>query len=281
MFGRLRSSVASMRSRDAATAILAEFREHGLLVEASAIAFRVLLATIPAALFLIGLLGFLNLDSVWRDEVVPSLRDSVSQSAFRLIDDTVTYVLERQQVFWITIGLALAVWEMSAVVRAVARVLNRIYGVADDRSERERLLNSLWVAALVGVLILGALAAVMLGAIALADLLGRGPLASVVSFVVRWAVALVLLLAAVALPVRVGPDVKREVPWVTFGAVLVVLAWAVSSALFALYLTNIADYGSVFGNLATAFILLEYLYIVSIAFLAGLVLDAIAEGRGR
>jgi membrane protein len=268
-----------MRSRDALARAVGEFRDQALLVEASAIAFRVLLATIPAALFLIGLVGFLNLDSVWRDEVAPGLRDSVSQPAFHVIDDTVTYVLERQQLFWITIGVAVAVWEMSAVVRAVARVLNRIYGVEDDRPGRERLLNSLWVAALVGLLILAALAAVKLGALVLADFLGRGTVASVVSFIVRWTLALVLLLTAVALPVRIGPNVKREVPWVTFGAVLVVLAWAVSSALFALYLTSVADYGSVFGNLATAFVLLQYLYVVSVAFLAGLVADAIAEGR--
>jgi uncharacterized BrkB/YihY/UPF0761 family membrane protein len=35
----------------------------------------------------------------------------------------------------------------------------------------------------------------------------------------------------------------------------------------------------VFGNLATIFILLEYLFLLSVIFLLGLTFDAIAEGR--
>jgi uncharacterized BrkB/YihY/UPF0761 family membrane protein len=51
------------------------------------------------------------------------------------------------------------------------------------------------------------------------------------------------------------------------------------SALFAFYLADIASYGTVFGNLATIFVLLEYLYLLAAIFLAGLAFDAIAEGR--
>jgi membrane protein len=61
-----------------------------------------------------------------------------------------------------------------------------------------------------------------------------------------------------------------------------VLLWLVSSALFGLYLTGIADYGSVFGSLASIFVLLVYLYVSSVVFFAGLQLDAMirqeAEG---
>jgi uncharacterized BrkB/YihY/UPF0761 family membrane protein len=69
---------------------------------------------------------------------------------------------------------------------------------------------------------------------------------------------------------------------VTFGAILVVVAWSLTSV-FGWYLTSVADYSSLFGNLATVIVALEYVYLSSVAFLAGMHVDAltlwVAEGR--
>src|SRR5689334_23149439 len=154
------------------------FREHDLLVEAGAIAFRVLVAAIPALLFLIGLLGFFDLAGVWTDHVAPSLRESVSAPAYTLIDRAVRYVLDNEQVFWVTVGALIATWELSGVVRGVANVLNRLYGVDERRPPRERLLNSLWVGAAVGALLFAAIAAARLLPLGARAVLGNGDLAS-------------------------------------------------------------------------------------------------------
>jgi membrane protein len=66
---------------------------------------------------------------------------------------------------------------------------------------------------------------------------------------------------------------------VSFGTVVVVVAWLGMSAGFGAYLRGVADYGSMFGNLATLIVLLEYLYLSAIVFLAGLAVDAITEER--
>jgi membrane protein len=59
-------------------------------------------------------------------------------------------------------------------------------------------------------------------------------------------------------------------------------AWVGMSILFGIYVTYLADYGSVFGNLATFFVLLLYVYASSIAFLAGVQTDAcIRKSAGR
>jgi membrane protein len=58
----------------------------------------------------------------------------------------------------------------------------------------------------------------------------------------------------------------------------VMAAWVGMSILFGIYVTYIANYGSVFGNLATFFVLLLYVYASSIAFLAGVQADACLRG---
>ena len=46
-----------------------------------------------------------------------------------------------------------------------------------------------------------------------------------------------------------------------------------------LVLTTLADYGSIFGALATVVIVLSYLYLASAAFLTGAQLDALVRDR--
>jgi membrane protein len=71
-----------------------------------------------------------------------------------------------------------------------------------------------------------------------------------------------------------GSATRQTLPWVTVGTVLVMGAWIAMSTLFGIYVTYLANYGSVFGNLTTFFVLLLYVYASSIAFLAGVQADA-------
>jgi membrane protein len=277
----IRDGISTLGLREAVEEIVEGFREHNLLVEASGIAFRVLLALIPCALFVLGLIGFLGLDEVWRTDIAPDLRSSVSPAAYKLIDDTVSGVLTQKQAFWVTVGAAIAVWEMSGVVRSVRKILNRMYRANEDRSTARVFLDSFLIGAVVGGLLLCALVVVRIGPLALDPLLGSSTVAGIVSVLVRWTVAIGLLLLAVGILIRAGPDVDQPIRWVSFGAVVVVAAWAVMTLLFGLYLADIADYGSVFGNLATVFILLEYLFLSSTVSLGGLLLDHLAQRRSR
>ena len=52
------------------------------------------------------------------------------------------------------------------------------------------------------------------------------------------------------------------------------IAWVGTSLVFGLYVTEIADYGSIFGSLATVFVLLTYLYLSAASFLIGAEVDA-------
>jgi membrane protein len=278
-FSTVAEAAASLEPRRAARDLVEQFREHDLIVEAGAIAFRVLLALTPCLLFLFALMGFLGLDSVWHDDIAPDLQGAVSPAAFKLIDDAVTHVLSQQQLFWVTLGAGIAVWEISGVVRGVGKVLDRIYGVRESKPLRETFPVSLAIAAACGLLMLAATSVVRLGPLALDELWGSGTVATAAGFLLRWLVAAGLLLVAIGLIVRTAPNTERPLPWVTFGALAAVACWAASSIAFGLYLTQIADYGSIFGNLATIFVLLEYLYLAGLSLLAGLALNRIVERR--
>src|SRR5918992_4443515 len=138
--------------------LLDGFEENDLLTYASAIAFQVLTAIVPFLLFLLGLLGFLDLSEVWADDLAPDVEPRVSDATFELLDDTVTRVLEEQQLFWLTGGFLLALWQISGGVRAVMGALDGVYGTRRLRPARERYPLSIALALAVGILVVASAA---------------------------------------------------------------------------------------------------------------------------
>jgi membrane protein len=267
----LPDAMRALRPRRTAGALLRAFAEHDLLTYASAISFQAFFALIPLALTALGLLGELSLQEVWNDHLARDLQPQVSAPVFAVIDETVRRVLDSRQLFWATFGAVLTVWEVSGAMRAVMTVLDRIYRNGRERLRVPRYAVSLLLSALVTVLMLGAAGAIVVG----------GLVDGAASAIARWPLAALLLLAALWAVVHWAPSERRPWRWVTFGSLLVVVAWLGMSAGFGAYLRGIADYGSIFGNLATLIVTLEYLYLTSIVFLAGLTLDAITqEGTG-
>jgi membrane protein len=122
-----------------------------------------------------------------------------------------------------------------------------------------------------GVCVSAAIAIVRFGPLLTGDL--DGVLAAV-SFVIRWGLAAAVLGLGIAVIVRYGAAVRQPVPWVSFGTGLVLLSWVVTSIGFGLYATYVASYTSVFGHLASVFVLLLYLWLSANAFLVGIQLDA-------
>jgi membrane protein len=260
-----------MRTRRVIADVVGAFKENGLAAYASAIAFQVLQAVVPFLLFLLGVLGFLELEEVWRNDVAPEIKDSVSRAAFTLIDDTVTTVLGEKQLWWVTIGLGLALWELSGATRVTMKVLDRVYGLSRPRGFLQLLPRSLALGLAMGTCVVVATAIVRFGPLLTGDV--EGALAAV-SFIVRWLLAAAVLAVGVGLHVHFGPATPRALPWVSLGTGLVLLGWIGISIGFGLYVSYVASYASVFGHLATFFVLLIYFYAAALAFVIGIQVDA-------
>jgi len=190
------------------------YLENDLLTYASAISFQILSSLVPFLLFAFGVLGFLELEDVWRTELAPEVKGSVSAPAFALVNQIVERTLSSQQLFWFTAGFLIALWGVSGAVRAVMGALNRLYGDATRRSWRRRMLVSFALALVVGACWIAAFAAVVLSPLIYGDV---GPLAGAALFVVRWGVAGAILLLTVGLLLHFAPERDQPLGWVTFG----------------------------------------------------------------
>jgi membrane protein len=265
-----------MPVRELAVDVIRSFERNGLANFGSAIAFRVILALVPLLLFLFALLGFLDLEEIWRSDVAPELKKNVSDAAYRLISESVDQVLSRKQAWWLTAGLLITLWELSSATRASMAAMDRVYGFPRRRGLRELFPRSVALGAAMGTCAIAAVAIVRFGPLLTGDV--HGALA-VLSFLVRWLLAATVLALGLGLLVRFGAAPRQPLPWVSLGAGLVLAAWILTSIGFGFYATYIASYGSVFGHLATFYVLLLYVYLLANAFLVGIQLDANVRKR--
>ena len=223
-------------------------------------------AIVPLVLSVLALLGFLDLSGAWSDDLAPQLRSHVSGEVFSVVDSFVRTALGSKQLFWLTAGGVLCVWEVSGAIRAIMSALSRVYGDQDSRTRLRRYLISFALAQAAIVLVIGALAVMRFST----DVF-PGALISVL----RWPVGIALLLSLVWLLLRYAPVESHAAHLVSFGSGLCVVVWLLTSSVYGLYVSYVADYGSVFSSLAAVFLLLTYLYLSACAFLAGAQVDAL------
>lgn len=249
--------------------------EHDLLTYASAISFQLLSSLVPLLLFAFGVLGFLNLEDVWRTGLRPEIKPNVSPAAFAMMDEVVETALRSKQLFWVTVGFVIALWELSGAVRAAMGALNTIYRDPTERSWRRRMGLSTAIALVVGACVLAAVAVVVVAPLLIGD---AGAAVSAALFLAEWGVAAALLLIAVGVMLHYGPERHQPLHFVTFGTLLIMGGWLVMSAGFGVYLREIASYNSIFGSLATVVVLIAYLYASALVFLGGVQVDALRRG---
>ena len=242
---------------------------HEVLNSASAMAFQVLFALAPMGLVLLALVGFFDVDRVWNDARA-ELEPKMSEAAFTVVDDTVRRIIDEQQPFWLTLGLALALWRLSAAMRATMHALDLIYDASEERPLLKRLTLSIALSLAISLLMLAVLALVYLGPVAVPV---DGVVLGTVSFVVRWGLAVALLVFAIGLTIRHAPATSQPLGWVSLGSGLCAVAWILCTIAFGFYVSDVADYGSAFGSFATFFVLLTYLYLSTTAFLIGAEID--------
>jgi membrane protein len=257
--------------------LVGEFQQRRLLTWATALSFNALWTLPPLVLLLLALAGFFDLKAAWNDHLGPDVHRHVTRETWGAIDSTVERILRSPHVVWVAIGFVLAAWHVSALVRASSGALSEILDAEDKRSAKRRIAMSVVVA--VPVLVLISLAVLVVVGGRLIPVHGFAAAAGL--FLARWAVAAALMWAMLAIITRAAPAVRPRARWVSAGAGLAIGGWILASIVFGLYVGYVADFRSPYGTLVSVMVLMAYLYWLSIAFLAGVLIDAMAKRRTR
>ena len=195
---------------------------------ARSMAFLASLVFLQAVIALVGLAGALSSGGV-SDVIVKTLRQVVPGPAGKVLTDAVQQAHEAgssHRYVALMVGLAGALISGTTFMGQIERALNRIYGVEQDRPTLRKYGRAFVLAITAGILFVVAFAGLALGRAIGASLSNHG--VSTAWNVLRWPLALAVLIAAIALLFNWSP--RRHQPgwsWLAFGAIVSVLLLAI------------------------------------------------------
>ena len=245
------------------------FDRHSLLTYASAIALRMLIAAVACTLFALGILGASHQQQLWHETIGPAIEPKVLPRVFDGIDQTVNKVFSSSTAGLLALASALAVWEVSGIIRAGIGALDEIYETPEPRPFWVRFPVSFGLAILFLAAVLGAIAIVWAGHVS-------GGWGTAI-WILRWPAAVALIAFAFELIVRWAPAKHRRARWASLGSVLVVVGWIGETLIFAAYVRSVANFRTAVGSLEVFIFLATYFYIAAIILLVAMELDELVR----
>ncbi|HEY5694152.1 MAG TPA: YihY/virulence factor BrkB family protein [Gaiellaceae bacterium] len=245
------------------------FDRHNLLTYASAIALRTFIAAVACSLFALGILGASHQQQLWKNTIGPHIKPKVLPEVFAGIDQTVNNVFSSPTAGLLALASALAIWEVSGIIRAAIGALDEIYETPEPRPFWIRFPISFGLAILFLAATLGAIAIIWAGNVS-------GSL-SIPILILRWPAAVALVAFAFELIVRWAPAKHRRARWASLGSVLVVVGWIGETLIFAEYVRTFANFRTPVGSLEVFIFLATYFYIASIVLLVAMELDELVR----
>lgn len=258
---------------------LKEFSEDNLTDWAAALTYYGVLALFPALIALLSIVGLLTDPRTLTD----ALTAVVPASAAETLNPVIEQIAGNTGTagFGLILGLVAAIWSASGFVGAFTRAANVVYETPEGRKVWKLKPLQLLVT-LIGVLFAAVILALLVlsGPVvdAIGSAIGVGQTGQTVWNVIKWPVVLVVLALMIAVLYYSTPNVKlRGFRWVSPGAAVAIVVAIVASALFAFYVANFGSYNKTYGALAGVVVFLVWFWLINVALLFGIELDAEIE----
>ena len=257
----------------------AENNADNMPIIGGGVAFFGFLAIFPALIAMISIYGLVaSPETVARQ--VEDLSAQLPDDAANLIGEQLNSIVTNNSGA-LSVSLAVSVlgalWSASGGVGNLVTAVNLAYDEVETRGfiKRKAISLGLTLGAIVFVLITFTLVAVVP---AVMSALPLGPFGTVLAQVLRWVLLLAVFAGSLAVLYRIAPD--RDAPrlrWVSLGAVVVTVIWALVSLGFSFYVNRFGSYDKTYGAIAGVIVLMLWLYLTCYLILLGAEINSEAE----
>lgn len=255
------------------------FSEHRVTTVAGGVTFFSLLAIFPAIAALVAIYGLFS-DPTRLTGHIESLRHVLPGGGVEVVGDQMRRVASQGRSALGTtflISLAISLWSANSGMKALFDALNIVYDVNERRGFfRLNAISLMYTFGAIGFILLALAALVVLPVVF--SYVGLGSAIAQILNVGRWPALLIVLMFALALVYRFGPNRESaKWRWITWGSATAALLWLGASALFSWYAENFANFNKTYGTLGAVIGFMMWLWMSAIVILVGAELDAELE----
>jgi membrane protein len=250
-------------------------RHHALQV-AAALSYYFVLSVFPALIFLSAVVGFISLPDLF-SHVLLLMGRLLPPDTMKIVYSVLGDVLSSHRRTWLSFGMLGMIWTTSAAFDSMIEALDITYDVNEDRPFWKTRLLAIALAAIIGALLLAALAVMVVGPRFGDWLASRLELSAVFVTVwpfLRWTIAISFTILAVEVLYFLAPNVKQRFGATLPGAVLSVVVWNGLSFLLGYYFHHWANLNRTYGTLGGFIAFMTWMYWTSFVLLVGAELNA-------
>ena len=260
--------------------VLLKMRENDLLGLAGQLTYFFLLSFFPFLIFLVALAGIVL------DDPESAVRSLISRSAGFLPQEAVELLvayldrtLRGAGPSVLLFGVVTTLWMGSAASIAITKAANRAYGLTETRPFW-KLRGTSVLLALGFTLLMATLSLVVFEVETFVRDPGwtSGPLLAVWG-VARWALAFIVVTAALSVLYYLAPDARLPFAWITPGGFAATVLMFAASAALSFYASRLGNYDQVYGPLGAVIVFMLWLYAMGLMVLVGVEVNAVLARR--
>lgn len=267
--------------------MVTQTKEHDLSGTSAELAYRLFLALFPFLILLVSLASFIakaiGVANPAHD-IVNSLGSALPSDTAKVIERQLSGVINGRSAGLLSFGIIGTIWAASSGMGSIIKATNRAYGTRETRSYFKRTGLAIGMTVSAGLALLLA-SVVLIGAqvfgVRIGDSMGIGPVTAIFISIVRFPIAIVLILFAVGVLYWVAPNQKQDLIWISPGAAFFSVAWIIMTSVMGIYVSHFASYNATYGALAGVVILMVWLYFSSFLLLLGAEINAAIEHRAE
>jgi membrane protein len=256
--------------------VIKGFRKGSLVTRASAIAFNLLMALIPATIFLFTLIPFIPVPN-FHEELIKLFESILPLNAFNFLQKTIVdLVTVKSGGFLLLMFVATIIFSTNGIHAIIHAFVVSAHSFKSRTWVNQRkasiiiLLLTLLMIGIAGFL-------VIFGKMAVSGLVSLGIVErhSVIFIIVflKWLIVVLLLLLAISSLYYFAPAIKYNFRFISPGSTFATLLFIITSLGFSAYVNHFGQYNRFYGWIGSLMVILVWLYLNSIALLIGFELN--------
>jgi membrane protein len=258
------------------TFVIKGFRKGFLVTRASSIAFNLLMALLPASIFLFTLIPFIPIPN-FQQELIRLFENILPSNAFKFLETTIIdIVTHKSRGLLLIMFLATVVFSTNGI-HAVIHAFVVSAHTFKSRSWVNQRKISVVLLLIIVFMIATAGSLVIFGKLAVNRLVEMHIIKRhfVLIFLIflRWVLVVLLLFLAISFLYYFAPAKKTGFKFFSPGSTVATLLFILTSLGFSAYVNNFGQYNKLYGSVGTLMVILIWLYLNSIAILIGFELN--------
>lgn len=257
--------------------VMIKVKKDDVFALASQLAYYLMLSFFPFMIFLMTIAGFSSFSS---NEILNQLNVIVPKSVLELTRTTIEEVFDNQYKSLLGISILLIIWTSSSAFKAIIKSVNKAYSLREHRS-----FIRISIISMVGILLLALTMILTLIVLVFGNVIS-GYINNVQQIykieMILWTIFRYVFIFTIMILIFLGIykfSPARKFTWkeVIPGSIFSTIGWIIVSLGFSFYVDNFGNYSKFYGSLGAVFILMTWLFIISMIFILGIEINFVMD----